>query len=78
MAPLQNQVNLRDKITPEDAEKIQNLATKIVFAIADCGAITISNIDGVRKESTRIHGFQSIKARDIIKDIVEDFILKGY
>jgi hypothetical protein len=61
-----------------EAEKIHALATQIVFAIADCGPLSISNIGGKKTESTKLNGFQVTKARDIIRDKIEDFILKGF
>jgi len=68
----------RDKITPADAEKIHILATRIAFDLVDCGPISVSTIGGKKIESSKINGFQAIKARNIIKDRIEDFILKGF
>lgn len=68
----------RDIISAEEAEKIHNLATQIIFSIADCGPEQVSNVDGKRTVSTRLRGFQAKKAREIIKDKIEHFILRGY
>ena len=68
----------RDKISPEDAQKIHNLATEITFKIADCGPTQVSSIDGFKVENTRIAGFQAKKARDIIEEMIWNFLLRGY
>ena len=68
----------RDNISAEEAEKIHNLATQIVFALVNCGPEQVSVVDGVKTTSTRLRGFQAKRAREIIKDKIEDFILKGY
>ena len=68
----------RDKLTAEDVEKIHTLATRIIVSMADCGPIVVSNVGGIKKETCRLTGFQAKKAREIIKDVIEDFFLKGY
>ena len=44
----------------------------------DCGPVITSNVGGIKTESTRLCGFQAKKAGEKIKDIIEDFLLKGY
>jgi hypothetical protein len=68
----------RDSITQADAEKIRNLATSIVFKLADCGPERDSTIDGHPVKITRISGFEARKARDIAEEMIFDFLLKGY
>jgi hypothetical protein len=68
----------RDSISKKDAEKIHDFATRITFKMADCGPIQVCFRDGIKMEHTRISGFQPKKARDIIEEMIRDFILKGY
>ena len=68
----------QDKISSEEAEKIHNLATSITFKVSECGPIQLQSVDGKKIEHSRIAGFQALKARDTIEEMIWNFLLRGY
>ena len=68
----------KESISTEDAEKIRSLATQIVFKVADCGPLQVSFENDQKTYHSKLSGFQATKARNIIEEMIFDFLLKGY
>lgn len=69
----------KDSISPDENQKIHELAVKIAFEImTKCGPHQISNVSGFKQESTDIRGFDGKKATEIIQESIWNFLTRGY
>ena len=69
----------KDNISPEENQKLRELAVKIAFEIQQkCGPFQLSSVDGKKHESKEIRAFNGKKAAEIIHEMIWNFLTRGY